>query len=226
MLVEVHVMELLKFIVIKNVAKALAVHDVYDKLESGMRSIESLGITYEKYALLLYPLLESSSSEDILKTYRRNIASDPTPTGRLEKLKKFLKNKVGSEQRISMEMDGFGLGRKDFKTRNNNILRNEELITVSELLVQREKRFVCIFCFKMHNSCVCFLAQKMPLGEKQILKTKRACFSCVKIGHNSKTFKEKLKCIVCNKHHHVPLMCPTLSEKRDERQETVLNELC
>lgn len=62
------------------------------------------------------------------------------------------------------------------------------------------------------------------VDERQnILKNKRACFSCLEIGHNSKRCKTKLKYIVCSK-HHVSLMCSILSEKRYGHREYVLNK--
>lgn len=224
MLVEVYIRELLK-LVIKNVVKPLPIHDVYDKLESAMRALESLGITAEKCAPLLYPLVESSLSEDILRTYRRNVDADPNPTGRLEKLMKFIKTEVDAEQRISMAMDGFGLAKKDFRTRTNKLSKNEEMATASELLVHNETRLVCIFCSKSHSSSDCFIAQKMSFDDKQkTLRAKRACFSCLKVGHNAKRCRIKLKCIICSK-HHVPLMCPVLSEQKGETKETSFNEV-
>ncbi|GBO22018.1 hypothetical protein AVEN_273753-1 [Araneus ventricosus] len=113
MLVEMHIRELLKLI-IKNVGRSSKVHTVYDKLEPAIRALESLGITSEKCAPLLYPSAESSLSEDILRTCRIIVDTDPTPAGFLEKLMKFNKTEVEAEQRISTAMDGFGHSKRVF----------------------------------------------------------------------------------------------------------------
>ncbi|GBN61173.1 hypothetical protein AVEN_11218-1 [Araneus ventricosus] len=96
-------------------------------------------------------------------------------------------------------------------------------MTASGLLVHQRK-LVCIFCSKSHNSLDCFVAQKISLEEKQRDLKGKMMFPYLKFGHNSKRYKAILKCIISNR-HHVPVMCPiltTFSEKRSE--DHVVNE--
>lgn len=51
-----------------------------------------------------------------------------------------------------MAMDGFVLEKSKDMTCRNKVFRYEELITASELVVQSEKKFPCIFCCNMHYS--------------------------------------------------------------------------
>ncbi|GFS68620.1 histone H3.3 [Trichonephila clavipes] len=59
LLVEYYVRELL-VLVVKNAAKSkLSITQLYDKLESLLRSLESIGITSDKHSAMLFPLVES-----------------------------------------------------------------------------------------------------------------------------------------------------------------------
>jgi len=43
---------------------------LYDKLESSMRALETLGVTTDKCASMLYPLVESALPEDVLRIWQ------------------------------------------------------------------------------------------------------------------------------------------------------------
>ncbi|CAB3989230.1 RNA-directed DNA polymerase from transposon BS [Paramuricea clavata] len=57
----------------------------------------------------------------------------------------------------------------------------------------------------MHNTADCRVYQEMaPEGKVQLLKEKRACWSCLKIGHRSIDCRQRKKCNSddCSKYHH------------------------
>ncbi|XP_011883737.1 PREDICTED: uncharacterized protein LOC105570894, partial [Vollenhovia emeryi] len=69
LLIELYVHELLK-LVLNNSAKSgkqQSVGNLYDKLETQLRALESLGVTTEMCAAMLYPLVESSLPEETLR---------------------------------------------------------------------------------------------------------------------------------------------------------------
>ncbi|GIY52759.1 hypothetical protein CEXT_6381 [Caerostris extrusa] len=41
---------------------------LYDRIETQLRALESLGVTTEKYAAMLFPLVESCLSEEVLRS--------------------------------------------------------------------------------------------------------------------------------------------------------------
>jgi hypothetical protein len=45
---------------------------VYDSLESYLRALESIGVTSNKYAFILFLLVESCVLEDVLRVWLRN----------------------------------------------------------------------------------------------------------------------------------------------------------
>jgi len=64
------VRELLSFVlqnaVKENQKPSLA--NIFDKIECYVRALETIGVTTDKYAAMLYPLVESSLPEEILRT--------------------------------------------------------------------------------------------------------------------------------------------------------------
>ncbi|GFT33239.1 uncharacterized protein TNCV_4767251 [Trichonephila clavipes] len=112
LLVEVYVRELLKLIVSVQKQEKISMTSLYDKLESYLRVLETLGVTTEKYASILYPMVESCFQEDFLKAWNRSATS-------LTNLMTFLKAETEAEERINLAMLGFGLGvdenRQSFK---------------------------------------------------------------------------------------------------------------
>lgn len=58
--------------------------------------------------------------------------------------------------------------------------------------------FTCIFCEQPHANSKSFKAEKMKYKDKKkiIVQKKRACFSCLNIGHLSPQCKSNIKCLV------------------------------
>lgn len=62
-------------------------------------------------AAMLYPLVESSLPEDLLRVWQRNTKAINSSTSkqRLDELMSFLQTLIMSEERIAMAISGFGL---------------------------------------------------------------------------------------------------------------------
>ena len=72
-LVEFFDRELLKLILAFNAKdKRMNLPIIYDSIETRLRLLEILGVTTAKYAAMLFPLVESCLSEEILKAWQRN----------------------------------------------------------------------------------------------------------------------------------------------------------
>jgi hypothetical protein len=112
LLIELYVRELLNLVLVQaTVGKDnMSLRDLYDKLVTQLRSLESLGVTSSKYACMLYPLIESSLPESILKEWERRRSVDHTETSedsdpestRMKDLMSFLRQEVESEERLAL----------------------------------------------------------------------------------------------------------------------------
>lgn len=95
--VEVYVRELLK-LVLQNALKPkekMPLSSLYDKIESHLRALETLGVTTDMCAAMLFPLVESSLPEELLRAWQRSSMGNNTAVAkdRLAKLIEFCKQK-------------------------------------------------------------------------------------------------------------------------------------
>jgi len=75
--------------------------NLYDRLETQLRELETLGVTQDKYAAMLYPLVESCLPEEVRRTWERyRHQGEDNQVGTLSKLKKFLRGEVNEQERI------------------------------------------------------------------------------------------------------------------------------
>ena len=201
---------------------------LYDKIESHLRALDSLGVSTSNFAAVLYPLVESCLPEDLIRVWQRNYslqvsaqtseATDETESrDRLVNLIKFLESEVQNELRISMATNRFGFGKNDASRENSfNSKKNNKsgtsaanIPSATNLLSTKKSDNKCLFCDSVdHASENCQKAANMTLEKRQdIAKSKFACLNCLLIGHIFKTCRVKVKCDKCSR-RHVTLMCP------------------
>ncbi|CAG7786203.1 unnamed protein product [Allacma fusca] len=192
---------------------------LYDKLETKLRALDTLGVTRDKFAAMLYPLVESCLPEDVLRAWERNRGQDydslEDKKDRLSMLMQFLKREVDEELRISMSRDGFGVDGKKLKQKIKQ-KPVKEIPTATELFSghQAQNKFVCIFCEKGHPTQDCFKAPKMSLEDKRkMVQEKKACFVCLRRGHISKNAKQVLDAKFARKN---VAMCPDVPKGKIE----------
>ncbi|GFQ96593.1 transposable element Tc1 transposase [Trichonephila clavata] len=68
LLIEVYIRDLLALV---NTKSYIKLTDLYDKLGSYLRALEILGVTTSNYAAMLYPVVETCLSVEILKAWDR-----------------------------------------------------------------------------------------------------------------------------------------------------------
>ena len=162
---QVYVRDLLS-LVLNNALKGkekTSIARLYDKLETQMRALETLGVTTDKCAAMLFTLVESSLPEELLRAWQRASTKGGAQDskGRLTKLMEFLCAEVESEERLSMAVAGFSLQSDSEKTKRveNKVEYSRDIPTAtkSEIIVE------CIFCKNNHESHECFKAKKMTL---------------------------------------------------------------
>ncbi|XP_018395064.1 PREDICTED: uncharacterized protein LOC108773670 [Cyphomyrmex costatus] len=214
LLVEVYIREMLKLVLNQSAkSNSTSLSNIYDKLETQLRALESLGVTTDMCAAILYPLVESSLPEDLLRVWQRDARALNAITSkqRLEELMSFLHTEMMSEDRIAMAMSGFGISKEasnQDKYKKKTKTEPKEIATAAGLIATKENKTLrCIFCEQEHDSTSCIKAKKMSYEDRsKIVKEKNACFYCVKTGHSCKYCRYRGKCEWCGK-RHVLIMC-------------------
>lgn len=229
-LVEVYVRQLLG-LVMENAQQGRAggkIHSLYDRLESYLRALETLGKTKDKFAEFLTPMVESCLPEGLLRLWQRSrnslVSKDSAST--LGHLMEFLKREVQGEERIAIVTDSFGCRKKVEKTEKGPSKKGPKEPTAAALVAVEEKQprkatrgDSCAFCDKKHRSQECFLARKMSEEErKRALLKGNHCYICMQSGHQSRACKAKVSCIICQKRHY-PVMCSELNGNKTTSSE-------
>lgn len=240
--IEVYVRELLRLILTNSVSKeSLDIATLYDKIETQLRALETLGISSDKCSAMLFPLIESCLPQELLRAWQRSAffnnsseseevsashsSTSPHPPleQRLKNLMRFLRSEVENEQRIALAVEGFGLQEHNSSVKSTGVIKPKNLqdkssnLPTAMGLVNSDGAIaaICVFCMGSHNSDACYKAQRMSYSQKRdLLSGKKACFRCLKPGHTSKKCRGRMRCMVCTR-MHVSLMCPDLPVNKD-----------
>jgi hypothetical protein len=215
LLVKFYVRDLLKLTMFMNSKEdKVTFSSLYDRIETQLRALKTLGVAIEKDAAMLFPLVDSCLSEEVLRAWQRSsYVSYSRPSGetRLESLMSFLKNEVENEERINMAIRGFNLegstrGAKPQKTESDS--RNRRAIPTTAGLVNcKSGKITCVFCEGSHTSESCPKAQSLSFAEKRNLVVNRGCcFTSLKPGHCERRCRAVLRCVLHNG-RHVSVMC-------------------
>ncbi|UYV75899.1 hypothetical protein LAZ67_13001729 [Cordylochernes scorpioides] len=220
----VYVRDLLWLVIRSAQEKKVNFKDLVTKLNSQIRHLSMLGVTTDKCADILYPVVESCLPEDVLISWQRS--SEPED---LESLMKFLRREVNQtkdrEMAYNKHSDSLAQptpGKIETKKRSFNTRR--EIATTSGFMhsdispTLREK-FKCIFCDNGHPSQDCRKGMKMGMDQKnEKIKSYKRCFKCLLPGHRSRQCKRKVRCDFCKRDGHYAIMCRGVRHAETERK--------
>lgn len=101
-LIQLYVCDVLQLVMCNNSAsrKKFQLSSLYDNVEMKYLSLESLGVTGDRYTILLRPFVEFSLLQVVLKIWKRELEKSVENKSELNSLLNFLKNKVISEERV------------------------------------------------------------------------------------------------------------------------------
>ncbi|XP_054279009.1 uncharacterized protein LOC128997397 [Macrosteles quadrilineatus] len=224
LLIEVYIRELLK-LVLSNLNSKVEVSCIYDKLETQLRALETLGVTTDKCSAMLYPLIESCLPEELLRAWQRHSSYevDAELKDRLDGLMKFLQKEVANEERITLAASGFENSKRPnlqpkvskstvFRPKTSYARHTEMMPTAAGLVNPtmsdnlNTKDAKCLFCGSNHLAENC-KDSKLTVDEKvKIVGKNGCCFTCLKYGHRSAQCKVRVKCPICGK-RHTAVMC-------------------
>jgi len=230
LLVEFYVRELLKLTLVMNSKEGrVTLSSLCDRIETQLRTLETLGAATDKYAAMLFPLVESCLAEEVLRAWQRyssaSLVQQNDQTG-LDSLMSFLKKEVESEERITVAIQGFSLGNNirgmKLQRMESSSYTKNVVPTTAGLVNCKPSKMACVFCSGSHPSDPCFKAQKMSIEEKRdIANRKGCCFACLKTGHVKRRCRAVLKCVLCEG-KHVPVMCPKVEKALETKASPIV----
>ena len=192
---------------VKSMANVKELRNLYDKVESNVRSLESVGVSMGTYGTFLAPeilkllpqelriiltrklpdmwdlgLLLRELQEEVNVREKCMFAYAATPTDKEVFTPSVQTPRVRSQPSASALYTGV--------TRNGHSQNREKSNT-----------FACIFCSKDHLSRNCDIVTDHR-ARRDILRQKGRCFICMRSGHLARDCRSQFGCFKCKGKHH------------------------
>ncbi|GIX84678.1 uncharacterized protein CEXT_677211 [Caerostris extrusa] len=216
-LTEIYVRELLKLI-IQNVHSQgkdkLPLMSLFDKIESHIRALESLGVNQNSNAAWLYCMVESCLSAELIRVWQRSVLFNAKGLPRLSNLLEFLRKEVEGEQRVKLARSRFDISpsSREEHSKESKLKNKKSFMSAASLVATKEQN--CVFCGKSHESKERFLARSWTLEERlDKLRELKRCLRCLKPGHFARDCKQFVKCHLCKRSHPI-ILCPEIQGKK------------
>ena len=186
---------------------------LYDELEIHVRGLKRLGVTSEKYGLVLAPVLLFCLPKGIRMEWSKTPESDRDEIS-IDDVMSFIRGQVEARERCSLleEREKIKEKKSVFSPRKVRSgfpsgstapqSRQREFNTASALQSSAKSVKGCIFCsFGSHSSHSCRGAEKMSEDELRLkIREAGVCFVCLSEGHRASSCRES--CRFCGGSHH------------------------
>ena len=189
-----YISKLLKLENITDVKDVSRLRKLFDTIDIQVRNLKNVGYEPERYGPLLISIITSKIPDDLnLITSKRFDSAD---TWDKEIILNALKTEITAREKTTLVS-------KQGENARDEYFR--EPVTGSTLLSHQEKASVlCLFCKKPHKSQNCCIVSDIRT-RKDIMRTSKRCFVCLKGSHLAKDCSLKIKCFKCSKRHHIAL---------------------
>ena len=167
---------------------------LYDKVESQVRCLKSLGVDSASYGTLLTSILTSKIPHDLSLIISREVPQDEWE---FEAILKVIEREVEARERTAESYVPSKHGR--------------EYPTAASLLSNNPIQGSCCYCSQSHVSSQCGNVTDAE-ERKRILMRSGRCFVCLKRNHRAQECRSSLKCLTCGKRHHATI-CGASSSK-------------
>ncbi|GFW51955.1 uncharacterized protein TNCV_1188861 [Trichonephila clavipes] len=231
MLINAHLSNLLNLTPVRNPTDIVGLRNLYDRAETQIRSLESLGVKGESYSNLLTPILLKQIPSELVLEFNRSQKDEGFD---LSALLQFLHLEIRSRERAS-QINSHKLCHysppSQNRTKNKRLLfprttheatpnrvhfRPHSFPTPLEKVELRSRK--CLYCNKGHelDTCRSFDAHE----KREILRKKGCFFLCLSPGHRAMECVTGESCPICNGSHHFSICFRNrhdddLSPKRD-----------
>ena len=188
-----------------NVESITSPHDVkglrqlYDVIESNVRSLKSLGVKADSYGSLLSSVLMNKLPAELRLIVSRKFGD--SDSWQFDELLKLIEEEVQVRERSSART-------------SQSERRHKELPTAATLLTDTQSP-QCCFCQQNHPSQNCQAVTGIDSRREVLRKTGR-CYICLRKGHVSRTCRSRIKCLTCHGRHHVAICSVAARPKTEE----------
>ena len=179
-----------------------------DIVERGYCDLSYMKVEHELSNTTVISLLEEKLPKDFRREWSKQINELEKKPDDNDRFAEFLKFLLNQKRIIEYESADIRMGLVNISGHANHIQDvDKDHKDRDQNSENQPKSFRCI----VHDSnthttvnCRAYL-EKTPVEKIELIKSKRACWSCLKVGHRSADCKIRKKCSLdsnCNKYHH------------------------
>ena len=202
-LINKHMEALLSLPAVTSVYELRNLRQLYDKVESHVRSLKSIGIAASSYGNLLASILMKKIPSDLCLIVSRETVEDNWD---LDSLLKVLEKEIEARERAATNTSA--QPRKPVR----------DYSTAAALLSDTSSP-LCAFCDQPHYSTHCRVVTDHEKRKQLLLKGGR-CFICLKKGHLSRDCRSSRGCYNCGGRHHSSICKSQRSGPRNAQNTT------
>ena len=202
-LINKHMEALLSLPAVTSVYELRNLRQLYDKVESHVRSLKSIGIAASSYGNLLASILMKKIPSDLCLIVSRETVEDNWD---LDSLLKVLEKEIEARERAAMNTSA--QPRKPVRD-----------YSTAAALLSGTSSPLCAFCDQPHYSTHCRVVTDHEKRKQLLLKGGR-CFICLKKGHLSRDCRSSRGCYNCGGRHHSSICKSQRSGPRNAQNTT------
>ncbi|KAL5500600.1 hypothetical protein EMCRGX_G012191 [Ephydatia muelleri] len=182
-----------------------SIHDIQplrtlcDKIESHVRSLNSLGVPSSSYGSLLSSIVMNKMPQEIRLVVSRKLVDCEWG---FDEFIKIVEEEVDARERASLVASSTMAAPRKSKDRP----------TATSLLSSEST--CCTYCGRAHPSSCCRTISSVTDRKEFLVKSGR-CFQCLKKGHLSKDCRSKANCQNCRGRHHTSICYKTSGTSRE-----------
>ena len=200
---------------VKNMVDTQGLRRLCDTVESGLRGLESVGVSNETYGCLLVPILMDKLPSEMRLIINRALGSNEERIS-IRNLLDNLEGELAAREKSSSGLQAREEKRRFEKHRDGG---KSGPGTTDALLSNREK-IKCHLCTGNHFSDKCDVYSDIDERKSKISEL-GLCFICLKPKHKAQDCKSGRNCFYCKKPHHSAICPKTVSQHENEENSLV-----
>ncbi|XP_064463439.1 uncharacterized protein LOC135374405 [Ornithodoros turicata] len=214
LIIDDHMSRLLHIKRVHDVTNVQKLRAMFDELQTGVRSLEALGVSSKTYGVLLLSVLRRAVPSELnLEFIRKHSTTSENADGELELFIDFLKKEVETRERGQQHSP-----RPERRSGNRYPPPPSASVLASGAQPGRLDEHKGIFCSNEdHASADC--NSSMPVSERKgLLKKENRCFRCTMRNHTSRFCRSMrwMKCSKCSGRHASSMCEARQKEDRDQ----------